>query len=406
MKLKSLLLFSVFLFSIVLSSCGGGKQTKSTNKKVKNRGTATGYATIYDGDIALARDRASDDAKIKLVTKILGETLSGTSVMKNFELVSSIVEAKSAGLVKDTRIIKNWKEGNMYNVTIEGTVEPSAVEDAIQSILDTYGRPKFIVLINEKFEGKRKRPGFTETEMIIQEIMGDSGFEFVDAQMIQELMRREKKKMRNAVKGRVDAGAQELLLNDAGAEVLIVGTATTAAQGKKIMKRYGNMKSRLANIKLKAIDLYTGRTLAIMSRQSAGIHIQNDGASRDAIKKTLWKILGRVREGKFKAGKFINTITNKFVKAATQREINIFITGLDYNGLKKFRNDVSHRVRGVKKVLAKGQIKKAAKLVVYFAGKTTDFSDELMSKADKFGFSIEIKESYPNKLVIKAKLEK
>ena len=229
----------IIVFSLVLAmgavSCGGGKQVKKKSKSEKtsvqtNRGQATGYATIFDDDTALARDRATDDAKSKLVRQVLGETIEGRSIMKNYELVANIVEAKSIGLVKHDQIIKQWKEGSEYFVTIEGTVEATAVEDAIADILNTYGRPKFMVLIQETFEGKKNMPGFTETEMVIQEVMGNSGFEFVDAAMTQQLMKNDRKSMNNAMAGRVGEQEQQLLLNDAGAEVIIIGTAETSDQ--------------------------------------------------------------------------------------------------------------------------------------------------------------------------------
>ena len=71
-------------------------------------------------------------------------------------------------------IIKKWQEGTEYFVTIEGTVEASVVEDAVEDALNRYGKPKFMVLIKETFNGKENLPGFTETEMLIQEIMGNS----------------------------------------------------------------------------------------------------------------------------------------------------------------------------------------------------------------------------------------
>jgi hypothetical protein len=270
----------VLALSLILAgglvSCGGGKQVKDSRKKSgsgttapANRGQATGYATIFDNDMALARDRATDDAKSKLVRQVLGETIQGQSIMKDFELVSNIVEAKSIGLVKNDRIIKQWQENTEYFVTIEGTVEPTAVEDAIADILNTYGRPKFMVLIKENFEGKQNSPGFTETEMVIQEIMGNSGFEFVDAAMTQKLMQRDRQSMNNAMDGKIGDTEQQLLLNDAGAEVIIIGTADTQDQSKAL-SAYGttNMRSKSAIVRLKAIDVYTGSIVAAMSRNA------------------------------------------------------------------------------------------------------------------------------------------
>ncbi len=390
-------------------SCGGGKQVKDSSKGASsapsNRGQATGYATIYDNDTALARDRATHDAKNKLVIKILGETVKGTSVMENYELVSNIVEAKSVGLVKNDTIIKHWQEGNVYNVTLEGTVEVAAVEDAIQDILNTYGRPKFMVLIQEKFEGKNNTPGMTETEMIIQEIMGNSGFEFVDAAMTQSLISKERTKMNKAISGNVDEGVQEMLLNDVGAEVIVVGTAETMDQSSAMSAYAKNMKSKSAIVRLKAIDVYTGKIIASISRNAPGIHIESTTASKKAIENVFKQILGKTDadSGEFKMGPFMSTITNKFVKAANERQINVLISGLDYTGLKDFRNAVQQRIRGVKSVNSKGQAGKLSKVEIYFAGKTNDLADELLAKAENLGFAIKVNESYPNKLILDVK---
>ncbi len=408
---KGLIITLSFILLTVFVSCGGGKSvkddTKSSSKQTNpNRGQETGYATIFDDDTALARDRATDDAKSKLVLKILGETISGTSLMENYELVSNIVEAKSYGLVKNVSIIKKWQEGTEYFVTIEGTVEPSVVEDAVEDALNRYGRPKFMVLVKETFNGKENLPGFTETEMLVQEIMGNTGFQFVDAAMTQELMKKEKAKMQKAVTGNVSDDVQDLLLSDAGAEVIIVGTAETKAQGSQTLKNLGatEMKSRSAIIRIKAIDVYTGDILASTSKQAPGLHIEDETASKKAIEAALKQILGKQDEnGKFQPAQFMDTIIRKFVKAANGREIKILISGLSAAELKDFKDQISNRVRGVKQVIEKGRDGRAARLEVIFAGKTNDFEDELSAKAANMGYEIDVTSSRPNKLIMTAK---
>ena len=390
-------------------SCGGGKSTKddsSGKQSVSNRGQETGYATIFDNDTALARDRATDDAKSKLVIKILGETITGTSVMRDYELVSNIVEAKSYGLVKNPKIIKQWQDGSEYFVTIEGTVETAVVEDAIADALNRYGRPKFMALIEETLNGKVNKPGFTETEMLIQEIMGNTGFQFVDAAMTQQLMKNEKTKMQKAVSGSVSEDVQDLLLGDAGAEVIIIGTAETKAQGSTTLQNLGSveLKSRSAIIRIKAIDVYSGNILASTSKQAPGAHIEDETASKKAIEATLRQILGKNDErGKFQPAEFMDTIIKKFVQAANAREIKVLIAGLDASELRTFRDQVSNRVRGVKQILEKGRDGQAAKLEVIFAGKTHEFEEELSAKASNMGFQINVTSSRPNKLIMTAK---
>jgi len=243
--------------------------------------------------------------------------------------------------------------------------------------------------------------------MIVQEIMGDSGFEFVDAQVTQRLMRRNKSSMRSAMNGRINDNVRQLLLKtDIGAEVVIIGTAQTKDQSAAL-KAYGasNMKSKSAIIRIKAIDVYTGRTLAAISRNAPGLHIESDTASKKAIENSMKRILGKNdrNTGKFVPGPFNKKIVEKFVKSATNRQIDIMITGLDYNGLRKFRDQLSYRIRGVQKVYDKGRVGRAAKIVVYFAGKTNDFLDELQAKSEKIGFEIKIPESYPNKVTLRVK---
>ncbi len=411
MKKRSLVIVISYVLITALLACGGGKAVKKTKaESPKNRGQATGYAMIFDGDTALARDRATDDAKSKLVKKVLGETIKGQSIMKDYALVSTIVESKSTGLVKNDVVIKQGQTGSEYFVTLEGTVEPSAVNDAIQAALDTYGKPKFMVLMKEDINGKRRNPGDegNETEANILEFMGDAGFEFVDAKMTQSLMRKERGKMNNAMEGRISGDVQQLLLNNVGAEVIIVGETKTKRQAANTLARYGatDMKSVAAIIRVKAIDVYTGRILASMSRQKPGLGLTVETASKQAIESTVKSkdFLGKINKGtnEFESGKFINTITKKFVQAATNREINVTIIGLDREGLKKFRDQISNRVRGVQKVLPRGRVGNASKVSVYFAGKTHDFEDELMAKSDKMGFEIKIKESYPNSLTMQA----
>jgi hypothetical protein len=404
---KGIIIALSLIFLTFAVSCGGEKSVKKDKGQTNpNRGQETGYATIFDNDTALARDRATDDAKTKLVRKILGETISGRSIMEDYQLVSNIVEARSYGLVKNTKIIKQWKEDTEYFVTLEGTVEPAVVQDAIADALNRYGRPKFMVLIQETFNGKNNPPGFTETEMLIQEIMGNSGFQFVDAAMTQELMRKEKRKMQKAVTGSVSEDVQDLLLDDAGAEVLILGTAETRSQGTKTLSAFGatEMKSRSAIIRLRAIDAYTGAVLASTSRQAPGLHIEDVTASKKAIEAALRQIMGKTDPdtGKFEPGPFMKTIINKFVQAANAREINVLIAGLSADELRKFRDQVSNRVRGVSKVTEKGRDGKAARLEVIFAGKTGDFEQELTAKASNMGFEIDVKSSRPNKLVMTA----
>ena len=397
-------LFGISLFIIAsLVACGGAqKQQKPSKTECEMCGEADGFAAIFDNDIALARDRAIDDAMNKLVKMKLGTTIEGRAVVEDFALVESIVEARSTGMVRNWKVIKEGSQEGAYTVRIYGEVYPQAVNDTIEATLKNYGRPKFMILIHETFDGQQKEPGFTVTELTMMEIMQNAGFEFVDAATVQQLIKKDKAKMMKAMVGQVGGAVQELLLDDVGAECIIVGDVKTTDQSAVLKQYSANMKSKQAIVNLKAIDVYTGSILASTSTNMPGAHIDDATASKIAIQRALTKILGSVDEdtGKFKSGTFMNQITKKFLLAATHRMVTLNIAGLDYNDLTKFRDILQNRIRGIQKVYVRGQAGKQSRIDVEFAGKTTDLADELVGKSESIGFKIEIKETYPNKIML------
>jgi hypothetical protein len=163
--------------------------------------------------------------------------------MENFELVKMFVEERTYGLVKNERIVSQKNEGGMFTVVLEGTVVPAVAEDAIEDALNRYGRPKFMMLISETYEGHMNQPGMTDTELKMQERMLSVGFDFVDAQVVNRLMQSQYGRMTRAMNGQIGADVQELLLNDNGAEVLIIGTAQTKDQSGALREYTSNMKS-------------------------------------------------------------------------------------------------------------------------------------------------------------------
>ncbi len=407
--------FSILIMLCIASSLIACSSTHNTKRPGSSgspggkefRDQAEGKATVYDDDIALARDRAIEDARVKLVEKVLGQQISGSTVMENYKIVKNMIEAKTIGLVKDDSVIKEERRGDIYVVTIEGAVVPTAVEDAVTDILRRYGRPRLIVLIDENFEGKAGQPGLTETEIIIQNILGNSGFDFVDAQSVKNLMAKQKENFRLAVQGEAGNDFRKLLLNTMGAEVIISGSTQTKDQtaALKAIPEYSatSLQSKSAVVKLKAVDIYTGGILATMSTNAPGLHIESDAASKKAVENALEKILGgKDRSGKFKGGPFFNTLVAKFVEGTTNRQIDVTVLGLPQTDLDTFRNLLIQRIRGVKTVEVRGQTGKAAQLNVFFSGTTEEFIYELTKKADKIGFAITIKDRYPNSVNMEA----
>jgi hypothetical protein len=214
-------------------------------------------------------------------------------------------------------------------------------------------------------------------------------------------MKKDRTDMQKAMAGQVrgDDKVQSLILNDAGAEVIIFGDIQTSDQSEALKKF--NMKSKRAIVNLKAVDVYTGDILASVSADAPGADINADVASKKSIQQALGsnKVLGKADDsGQFQPGNFMNQITRKFIESATRRPIQLSVVGLDNQQMIKFRDFLSQRCRGVKKVEVKGQQGKETRLEVLFAGKAVDLTDEFANKANAAGFAINIIKSYPNKI--------
>ena len=408
MRKKKLILAVTLMFLVGVLSC----QKKTTKNPGANldtsRSQAKGVATIYDDDKALARDRAIDDAMNKLVKKVLGTTIQGKQLIQDYEMVEDIIETKTSGMVKNWKVLDEVARGNMYEVTLEGEVYPAAVGDTIAATIKNYGRPKFMILVQEKIGGKTSMPGMTITEAKMIEIMDKFDFEFVDAAITQQLMKSDRSKMQQAMSGNLGSSTVKDKFFDIGAEILIVGTVDVKDQTGAVrnMGLSQNAKSKVAIMTLKAVDISTGNIMGSITANGRGLDINGDAAAQKAIVQCVEKVIGSTDDddgGKFVQGSFLKQMTRKFLKAANQRSITTLVRGLNYDELKKFRNALLERIRGVKSVETRGASGRDSRLDVTFAGRTIAFSDELKNKSGKIGFDIDIIEFKPNKVLISVK---
>ena len=373
------------------------------NSKDIMHGRANGYAVIYDNDMALARDRAVDSAMNTLIKEKLGADVSGLSVVQDFQLVETIIEAKSRGLVIDWNIISESIEGNTVLVLLEGTVVPSAVNESVRWAIENYGRPRFMILMDETIEDKKSQSGITITETNMIDFMKKLGFDFVDAGLSAKIIASEKEIVRKAMAAEINENVQNVLLDYAGAEVIIVGSTTVSDQSGTLDKYKTNIQSKQAVINLKAIDVYNGRVIASVSYNSPGAHVDSLTATKTCIQRCLFNpnVLGMINnDGKIESGKFINQIAEQFLISATQRIIRLNVSGLDYSQTEKFRDELKNRIRGISRVGESNFINNNAIIEVQFAGKTSDLANELLGKSEMMNLKITIKEKYPNKIIM------
>src|SRR5215470_907477 len=86
-----------------------------------------GVAAVVNNDIAMARDKAIDDAKRKAVEQVAGSHVSSESITQNYQLVEDKIYARASGFVKNYSIASEYKDQDTYHVKIKATVDASAV---------------------------------------------------------------------------------------------------------------------------------------------------------------------------------------------------------------------------------------------------------------------------------------
>ncbi len=169
------------------------------------------------------RDDALKQALRKALEEGAGVQIAGHSQVENFALIRDTIYSRAAGLVSDYKVLRESEgPGGSVVMTIEATVRPSTVAEAwgeVQNVLDQIGRPKIMVWVDEKIDGRPQDESIVESR--IEELFLKAGFDLVERKAVEELKRRETADAADEK----NAAKLARLAKDAGAHVLIRGSA-------------------------------------------------------------------------------------------------------------------------------------------------------------------------------------
>lgn len=153
------------------------------------------------------------------------------SQVENFQLLHDTIITRAEGIVTDYQVVKGPAPvigGGTFKVWIKAKVSKKAMVDswgAIQNVLNQLGRPKVMVFIQERIDGKTEDQSILETK--IEERLLKSGFDLVDRNQTQAIAEKEK----------ADAAAEDnaaklrAIAKELGAHILITGTANANQAG-------------------------------------------------------------------------------------------------------------------------------------------------------------------------------
>lgn len=181
------------------------------------------------------------------------------SKVENYQLMHDTIISRAQGIVKDYKIVDEKKVvGGTIKVLIKAQVSKSVLARSwgeVQNILQQIGRPKIMVSIQERIDGKTEDQSILET--LIEKPLLASGFELVAGKHVAVIAEKEK----------ADAAAEDnvkkvqAIAKDEGAEIFIVGTANANQAG--LEELYGTLVAFYnCDVQVKVYYTDTARLLA------------------------------------------------------------------------------------------------------------------------------------------------
>ena len=217
--------FSILAALLVVMT--GITTVQAQNKGLKNlkKVTVTGSG--------MTKEEALRDAMRKAVEKGAGALIYSESKTKDFVLVKDTVLSRATGFVQSHEVIsENESEDGVWEIKIEAVVSVKGIEDtwgAVTTLLKQMGRPKIMVFITERIEGRNVESSKVQTR--IENVLLKSGFILVNKEQLKAI---DQKDLTAAIAedkpDKVQAIAKRF-----GAQLFITGTATaTAGEFKRI----------------------------------------------------------------------------------------------------------------------------------------------------------------------------
>jgi hypothetical protein len=346
------------------------------------------------------RDDALKQALRKALEQGAGVQLAGFSQTENYALVRDTIYSRAAGIVRDYRILKEQEvAGGLWEVTIEATVRPDAVTATwgeVQNVLDQIGRPKIMVSIDERIDGRPEPHSIVESR--IEEMFVKTGFDLVSRDAVAEIRRRE------AADAQDEGNAAKLarLAKDAGAHLLIRGSANADRAG--VENLYGTPAAFYnCDVQAKVYTTDTGKLLASESvpatrRGLRSHHEFSPQAARAALVAATFPRSEEHREPALAIKLFESVMEQWSTQISAGGDIELEVEGVDF----KTFVDLKKALAGLERVRSvDGDFSKGTALLRIKAAMQAPVLAELLTEKP-FAAWLEVVDLKPNRIQAKA----
>lgn len=346
---------------------------------------AEGMAGVQ-GDPAIARDNAIQDALRKAVEQAVGTMVASETLVENFQVVKDNIYNKSTGYIKEYKIVKESPGKDLHTVTISAVVGTGDLKNdlgALGLLQARMGKPRTLFMIAEQnigqeillywwgywgkggaaFAGQSVEMAVSETAL--KEEFANKGFNVIDISAVTG-----KFEISNAyrIADLTDTGAREIG-RKMGAEIIVKGKAL-AKEGPRTAG--SSVGSYLADITVSAVRVDNGQVLGSARGQGVARHVAQHVGGNNALEQAARNV----------ADKLIDQITAKWTGETSGGQlIQLTIRGLSgMKDLVKIKEFLRGKVRGVQNVIQRSFEKGEAVLEVDAKSSAQQVGDELAAK--------------------------
>ena len=346
---------------------------------------AEGMASAQ-GNPAIARDNAVQDALRKAVEQAVGTMVASETLVENFQVVRDSIYNKSSGYIKEYKIVKETPGKDLYAVTISAVVGVGELKNdlgALGLLIARAGKPRTLFMIAEQnigqeillywwgywgkggaaFAGQSVEMAVSET--VLKEEFLNRGFNVIDISAVTG-----KFEISNAyrIADLTDTGAREIG-RKMGAEIIVKGKALAKEGPRTAGSAVG---SYLADITLSAVRVDNGQVLASVRGNAAARHVAQHVGGNQAIENAARQVADRL----------VEQITAKWTAEMSGGQlIQLTIRGLGgMKDLVKIKEFLKTKVRGVQNVIQRSFERNEAVLEVDAKSSAQQIGDELAAK--------------------------
>ena len=324
---------------------------------------------VLSGDVAVARDKAINDALRNAVEEGLGVFIKSTSVVENYELLADKIRSEAKGYVKSYEVVRERKdeEAGLYRVWVKATVSLGKLENdlaAMGILVREVGRPRVAVVLDNE-----------DLAYQIEDYLNKQGFPLVDLETIKKNLQADEL----TLLAQADKATIKKLGALAGVDIVITGKASVKHERKKLPYTKEPKDFYTVKVRAKAVEALTGVVLAVASversvpfSEAEAVKLVGDSAARELASEIVDKWQKR------------ENVVYLIVKKATPKK------------MAKIRSKLMELVRGVKEAYERGTVAGYGIIEIVAETNPQEVLDDLRAKEAKLGIKVE---SYEGKRV-------